>query len=396
MNYTVTSTVAHWQLNNEWVILRADLSVPLHDGSLVHDHKLQAIKPTIDLIHERGGRIVLMTHMGRPLNADERLSTKQLMPWFTAQGYTVRFANTVAQARRLQQELRDPNTIILLENLRFFPGEQQPDVAFAKKLATLGDYFVQDAFGVLHRTDSSVTLLPEQFTPDRRTVGLLVEHELQKLHRLLAHPVRPFVLIMGGGKLAEKIPVITHLLDVVDTILLCPALSFIFAQAMGNTVGKSLVDETMQATATQIMQTALEKQVTIRLPIDYQVAEDNIDGPLSMVPADDMPVHAVGIAIGPQTAQLYAQEIHQAKMIFFNGINGFLERPDTLDGTKQLFTAMASTNTFSVVGGGDSAAAAYTLGFGDAFDHISTGGGATLAYLSGIALPGLKYWAEAK
>ncbi len=389
----MVSKLPEWNLANARVVLRADLNVPLDHGSIVDDERLQAIRPTLDLILQKGGQCILLTHLGKPKEYDPQLSTQQLIPWFKKNNYSIEFAATSADIQ--------PNTqarIILLENLRFFPGEQTQDQSFAQELAQLGDYYVNDAFGTLHRTDTSITLVPLLFSPEKRTIGLLVERELRTLDTLRKHPHHPFVLILGGSKAATKIPLIEYFIDgtkqtkhdTVNTVLLCPALAFTFAKALGKPVGKSLVDDSMLETCKKIVAKSHERNIDLVLPIDYQIAYENHTTPFEIVDANTMPDNGIGISIGPKTIALFKKKIDTAKTIFFNGTPGFIDQPETLEGAKNLLRAITETSAATILCGGDSIAVAHRFGLVDSFTHVSTGGGATLTYLSGKPLPGLE------
>ncbi len=257
-------------------------------------------------------------------------------------------------------------------------------------MRTLGDVYVNDAFGVLHRNDTSVTLLPTLFASDDRTIGFLVEKELAALSKLVNSPEQPFVFICGGGKIHDKLPLIEAMLPRVQTVLFCPAISCTVSKALGKSVGKSLVDDSSIAGVTDFFQKAYTRGVRILLPSDYQVAKDTLQGPLSCACADDFPFDAMAISIGSCTVECYAEEIQKAKTIFFNGLPGFVDRPETLEGAAGIFKAMGSSSGYSVIGGGESVAAVQELGLDDRIDYLSTGGGASLAYLAGEELPGLK------
>jgi len=285
----------------------------------------------------------------------------------------------------------------LLENLRFFSGEKNNNQAFAQELAQLGDYYVDDAFGTLHRTDTSITLVPLLFAPDKRSIGLLVEKELRILDRLREHPDHPFVLMLGGGKTTTKIPLIERFIDqkikghdTVDTVLLCPALAFTFAKALGKPVGKSLVDDAMLNVCRTILDKSKQQNIDIILPIDYQIAYDTITQPFAVIDADAMPDNSIGISIGPKTIELFKKKMNSAKIIFFNGAPGFIDKPETLEGAKNLLQAITAHSANTILSGGDSIAIAHRCGLLHEFTHVSTGGGATLAYLSGKTLPGLE------
>jgi phosphoglycerate kinase len=348
---------------------------------------LQAILPTIDLIQQKGGKVILATHLGRPTGPTPGLSTKNLVPWFKQHGYAIDFEPHLEHA--YDQSFFDQKTILLLENMRFFPQEKTGDLQFAQSLARLSDWYVNDAFALLHRNDSSITVLPTLFTPATRTIGLLIERELTMLNQILHQPKKPFVLICGGGKVADKIPLLNNLLPHISTLLLCPAIVFTFLKALKKNVGKSLVDDEALSLTLEMLRTAQEKNIKIMFPIDYQVAQQTFNGPLSLVAADEFPADGVGISIGPKTAQLFGDEIRHAQTIFYNGAMGDINRPETLAGLGELFKAMGQSNGFSIVGGGESVAAAKRLGAEHMINYISTGGGATLAYVSGQKLPGL-------
>ncbi len=411
------SKLPEWNLTNTRVLLRADLNVPIDHGHIVDDTRLHAIRPTLDLILQKGGHCIIITHMGEPTTYTPELSTEQLIPWFKKNKYAIEFAHTPAEVRN--QHSNPAARITLLENLRFFPGEKNNDHTFAQELAQLGEYYVDDAFGTLHRTDTSITLVPLLFLPDKRSIGLLVEKELRVLDRLREHPIHPFVLVLGGSKAATKIPLIQSFMDgrtsegpfvlslskdrprnastssartgnTVNTVLLCPALAFTFAKALEKPVGKSLVDDTMLDACRHILKQSHEQNIEIVLPIDYQITDENHPQQYTIIMADHMPPDGVGISIGPKTVELFKKRMSNAKTIFFNGTPGFTEQPETLEGAKNLLHAITETSANTILSGGDSIAVAHMFGLLHAFTHVSTGGGATLTYLSGQTLPGLE------
>lgn len=386
MNYQ--SALAHYNLDNQRVILRADLNVPINNGIITDDYRLKAILPTIDLILKKNGAITLLTHIGRPQKQEASLSTRILVQWFAARNYTISWASNIKQAQSL---IATPgNPIVLLENLRFYPEEKAQDQNFALALSSLGNYYVNDAFGTLHRQDSSITLLPLQFKPDHRTIGLLVEKELLVLSKLIDNPAQPFVLILGGGKVKDKLPVIENLLTKTHTILLCPAIVATFLKARGQEVGKSLVDQTALELCKIIEEKAQKNNVRILVPVDYLIAHNDLDGILETVNADNFPADGIALSIGQKTIELYTRVIGQAGTIFFNCAMGFLQKEKSLEGTQKLLQAIANAHAFSVVGGGDSVAAVVRAGLSNKIGFLSTGGGATLTYLSGKKLPGLQ------
>jgi phosphoglycerate kinase len=332
---------------------------------------------------KKGGQIILATHLGRPEGkCNQKLSTKILLPWFQEHGYAMQFSPTFADAR-----LTD-SPIILLENLRFFPGEQNQDPSFAQELASLADFYVNDAFGLLHRNDTSITLVPTLFDAQHCTIGLLIEHELNALDKLI-HPEHPFVVIMGGGKVTTKLPMLNHIINVVDTILLCPALVFTFMKALGFEVGNSLVDTPALAKSLVLLEEAKTKEVTLVFPEDYRVMLQGKEKKLITVDANAIPKSSMGISIGPKTLMQFSQTIKQAKTIFFNAAMGFADQPETMQELHKLLESVAQSPAFTVVGGGDSVSAVRKFGLAEKINFLSTGGGSTLAYLSGEIMPGL-------
>jgi phosphoglycerate kinase len=383
--------IPSWDLHNKRVFLRADLNIPLSNDTIIDDYRLQEIMPTIALILTKGGQIVLASHIGRPKNSDSALSTRHLIPWFARHQVTVTYAATPSDATALQ---RQHTPLILLENLRFFSGEKNNDAHFARELAALGDFYVNDAFGTLHRADTSVALVPTLFSPEKRSIGLLIEREIRALEPLRTQPQKPFVTIIGGGKVVDKLPLLEGLLSRVDTVLVCPALSFTFMQAEGISVGKSLVDISALDTCKKILNQAKKQNVEILLPLDYQIAQDTLMGALSYVDAKNIPSYGIGISIGPKTIAAYTNLLKKAHTIFFNAAMGFTQRPETRHSTYALIQALAQSSGYAVIGGGDSVAAAEKMIKEkkiekDKIGYLSTGGGATLAYISGQTLPGI-------
>ncbi|HZW61055.1 MAG TPA: phosphoglycerate kinase, partial [Candidatus Babeliales bacterium] len=314
---SLSSELPHVDLEGMRVLLRADLNVPIANTHILNDYRLKAIVPTLELIKKKGGKIILATHIGRPTSFTANLSTSLLLPWFKHHGYTIAYEANLQTA--VDKSHTFDTDILLLENLRFFPGEKEGDATFAQTLANMGDYYVNDAFALLHRSDTSITLVPQLFQKDRRTIGLLIEHELRMLNRLIEKPKKPFVLALGGGKVADKLPLLDSLIDSVDTILLCPAIVFTFLKAQGKQTGKSLVDDAAVEECKKILEKADQKKVSMIFPQDYQIARNSFYGPLSLTDAQQFPADGVGISIGPKTIELFAQKIEQAQTIFYNG-----------------------------------------------------------------------------
>jgi phosphoglycerate kinase len=385
------SALRDWNIAGKRVILRADFNVPLnydthdtHKTTIIDDFRLRSLLPTIDLILQKQGSIILITHMGRPKKPTPSLSTSLLVPWFKEHNYDIAYAATPAQVGLLH------SPIILLENTRFFPGEKNQDPLFAQELASLGNYYVNDGFGVMHRKDTSIAIVPLLFSPEKRTYGLLVEKELNMLTSLMKKPKKPFVLIVGGAKVAEKIALIEHMLPVIDSILLCPPLVFTFNKALGKPIGNSLVDTTALNLCTRIMHEAHAKNIPLLFPSDYRVTTTTLDGPLLTTETDSIQKNETGVSIGPKTATLFEHTIQSAGTIFFNGAMGFINKPETMRGMNALLEIIAQAQGTSIIAGGDSVAAVCKHGLKNHIDYLSTGGGSALAYMSGQQLPGLE------
>lgn len=388
----IKTNLKNLNLTNKRVFLRADLNVPLKNGNILDDYRLKAILPTIDLIQKHGGKVILATHIDRPTEFNPELSTKNLINWFKDKGYQINFEPDLNKA--YNESFTNWDNILLLENLRFFEGEQKHSKKFALELARLADFYVNDAFGLLHREDSSITLVPEFFEKNKRTIGLLIEKELNALNKLIKNAEHPFLLILGGGKVEDKIILIKNLLNKVNEIQLLPAIVFTFLKAQGKTVGQSLVAPDLLDCVASIEKDAAKKNVKLFFPKDYIIAKDTFKGKLSILKRENFDnfENYFGISIGPKTAELFSQSINDAKTIFFNGLPGDLSRPETLENIKILFRAMANSKAYTYICGGDSVAAARILGFEKQIRHLSTGGGSVLTYLSGKELPGLKFF----
>lgn len=356
------SAIPSWTLENKSVFLRADLNVPLNNGTIEDEFKLQALIPTLDLILDKKGKIILATHIGRPTHAQPELSTQHLLPWFLYKGYSVVFCPTLEKA--YEESKQNTQTIVLLENLRFYPGEKSEDTEFAQQLKKLAQYYVNDAFGTLHRTDSSVVALPQLFSINQKTFGLLIQKELNNAQKLLT-PKHPFCVIIGGGKASDKIPLIKALSSKIDHLLLCPGIDREFTQIAADI-----------------------QSLPIELPEDYIVGKSLTQGPFIVKKRSELRSQDFTVCIGPGTQKKYAELITQCKTVFYNGLMGTLENLETLAGVYALFTAMQHCE-YALIGGGDSTAAARKLGF-DKSLNLSTGGGALLAYLSNKKLPALE------
>jgi len=385
----IKSAIHDQIFDNRRVFLRADLNVPISDKVITNDYRLQAILPTIDLLQQKGAKIILATHIGRPTGHNPELSTELLVPWFKKQGYDIVFAPTMEDAFKKSTE--ENKTIVLLENLRFFESEKtNNNPEFVEELERLADYYVNDAFGVMHRNDASVAALPRLFGPDQRSIGLLIEQELDTLQKIKEGTEKPFVLIIGGSKIKTKLPLIQEMIGTADSILLCPAIVFTLLKAMDKPVGNSLIDESLIHQGKEILRLAEKSKTELLFPIDYQVSKNNFDGPVSTIESTKIPDGYMGMSIGPKTEELFAQKVNTAKTIFFNGAIGNPERVETLGGMEKLLTAIGKSKAFSVVAGGDSVAMTQMFGLNLKMDRCLTGGGAALTFLANKPMPGLE------
>ncbi|WP_068493990.1 phosphoglycerate kinase [Pseudoclavibacter helvolus] len=388
-------------LTGKKVIVRCDLNVPLKEGAITDDGRIRASLGTLRLLLDQGAQVIVISHLGRPKGAPE--PQYSLAPAATRLGELLEIdaplaADTVGEdAQRLVAGLED-GQLVVLENLRFNPGETSKDDAerraFAEQLASFADAFVSDGFGVVHRKQASVYDLP-QIVPS--AAGLLVANELEVLERLTSAVERPYAVVLGGSKVSDKLGVIEHLLPRVDSILIGGGMLFTFLAAQGHKVGSSLLESDQLDTVRGYLADAEKRGVSIVLPTDVVVAASfSADAEHEVVPADGIESSAfgasgIGLDIGPETARAFAAVINDSKTVFWNGPMGVFEFPAFAEGTRAVAGALTTVEGLSVVGGGDSAAAVRTLGFADdQFGHISTGGGASLEFLEGKQLPGLQ------
>lgn len=382
-------------LKGKRVLVRSDLNVPLDGTTITDDGRVRASVPTITRLADMGARVLVVAHLGRPKGEpDPQFSLAPVALRLTELlGRPVRFAaDTVdVDARRTAKELED-GEVALLENVRFNAGETSKDDAergaFADELAELADLFVSDGFGVVHRKQASVYDIAERLPA---AVGGLVQAEVEVLRRLTASPERPYVVVLGGSKVSDKLGVIDHLLTKADTLVIGGGMVFTFLAAQGHGVGSSLLEQDQIEVAKGYLERADELGVSIVLPTDVVVApEFNADAPATTVSVDQIPDDQMGLDIGPDSAAAFGEVIRGAKTVFWNGPMGVFEMAAFAEGTRTVAQALTEVDGLSVVGGGDSAAAVRQLGFtDDQFGHISTGGGASLEYLEGKTLPGL-------
>ncbi|MET7511489.1 phosphoglycerate kinase [Streptomyces albidoflavus] len=382
------------------VFVRADLNVPLADGQITDDGRIRAVLPTVEALAGAGAEVIVASHLGRPkgapdpafslLPAAERLG--ELL------GKPVAFAqDTVGPAAHAAVDGLEPGQVAVIENLRFNPGETSKDdaerAAFADELAALADVYVGDGFGAVHRKHASVYDLPARLP---HYAGYLIATEVGVLKKLTDEVQRPYAVVLGGAKVSDKLGVIDNLLEKADRILIGGGMVFTFLKAKGYEVGASMLQEDQIPVVQEYLKRAEEKGVEFVLPVDVVVSGGFPDLKAKepthpdTVPADAIPAGQMGLDIGPATAELYAAKLADARTIFWNGPMGVFEHPDYAGGTRAVAQALLDSPAFTVVGGGDSAAAVRLLGFDEnAYGHISTGGGASLEYLEGKTLPGL-------
>ena len=380
------------------VLVRCDFNVPLKDGVITDENRINAALPTIQKLINDGAKVILCSHLGKPKNGPEakfslapvakRLSEKLGKEVVFAADDTVVGENAKAAVAAMKD-----GDVVLLENTRFRSEETKNGEAFSKDLASLCDIYVNDAFGAAHRAHCStvgVTAFVEE-----AAVGYLMGKELKYLGNAVENPERPFVTILGGAKVSDKLNVIENLLNKADTLIIGGGMAYTFLAAKGYNVGKSLLDESKIDYCKDMLAKAEEKGVKLLLPVDTLCAKDfpdPIDAPVDTIdyPADQIPSDMEGLDIGPKTCELFASEVKSAKTVVWNGPMGVFENPSLANGTIAVAKALAETDAVTIIGGGDSAAAVNTLGFGDKMTHISTGGGASLEFLEGKALPGIE------
>jgi phosphoglycerate kinase len=382
------------------VLVRSDLNVPLEDGLITDDGRIRASAPTIADLADRGARVVVCAHLGRPKGAPDPAYSLAPVAERLAEvlGRPVRFAaETVGDTARDVVDGLGEGEVALLENLRFHPGEESKDdaarAAFADELAALADVYVGDGFGAVHRKHASVYDVPQRLP---HAAGALVLAEVEVLRRLTSDPARPYVVVLGGAKVSDKLGVIDNLLGTVDRLLVGGGMVFTFLKAQGHEVGRSLLEEDQLDAVRSYVRLAEERGVELVLPVDIVAATSlDQDADVAVVAADAIPADRIGADIGPASAQRFADAISGAGTVFWNGPMGVFEMEAFADGTRAVAEALAEVTVaggLTVVGGGDSAAAVRQLGFDEekAFGHISTGGGASLELLEGKALPGLQ------
>ena len=382
------------------VLVRCDFNVPMKDGKITDENRLVAALPTLKKLIADGGKLILCSHLGKVKTEEDKL-TKTLAP------VAVRLSELLGQEVKFvaNPEVVGPNVVeavnamqdgevILLENTRFRKEETKNEDAFSQDLASIADVFVNDAFGTAHRAHCSNVGVTKYIKGDH-VVGYLMQKEIDFLGNAVENPVRPFVAILGGAKVADKLNVIDNLLDKCDTLIIGGGMAYTFLKAKGYEVGKSLLDESKVDYCKEMMAKAEANGKQLLLPIDAVCIDefpspiDNPDIKTTVVAADAIPADREGADIGPKTIELYSNAVKNAKTVVWNGPMGVFENPVLDAGTKAVAAALAETDATTIIGGGDSAAAVNTLGYGDKMSHISTGGGASLEFLEGKDLPGV-------
>ncbi|WP_299457623.1 phosphoglycerate kinase [uncultured Microscilla sp.] len=390
------NTVEQYNFAGKKALVRVDFNVPLNDQfEITDDTRIKAAMPTLQKILKDGGSLILMSHLGRPKDGyNEKFSLKHLVkPLSDRLAVTVKFAADCIgdEAERLAAGLQR-GEVLLLENLRFHQEEKKGDEAFAQKLAKLGDVYVNDAFGTAHRAHASTAVIAQYF--DEKVSGYVMQAELDNAQKVLEKAEKPFTAIMGGAKISDKILVIEQLLDKVDNLLIGGAMAYTFFKAQGGNIGKSLVEEDKLELAKELINKAKDKGVNLLLPEDSVIADD-FKNDANRESADNMAIKEgyMGLDIGEKASAKFSETIQNSKTILWNGPMGVFEMPNFANGTIAVAKAVVEATQnggFSLIGGGDSAAAVNNLGFGKEVSYVSTGGGALLEYMEGKTLPGVK------
>ena len=388
-------TLQDFNFKNKKAIIRVDFNVPLDENFQVTDAtRIEAAKPTIDKILADGGSVILMSHLGRPKGVEEKYSLKHILDKTSEiLGVKVKFATNCvgAEANEAAANLK-PGEVLLLENLRFHAEEEAGDVDFAKQLASLGDIYVNDAFGTAHRAHASTTIIAQYF-PDDKCFGSLLAREIESLNKVLKNSEKPVTAILGGSKVSSKITVIENILDKVDHMIIGGGMTFTFVKALGGKIGDSICEDDKMELALEILKLAKEKGVQIHIPVDVVAANAfSNDAETQIVDVKNIPDGWQGLDAGPKSLENFKKVILESKTILWNGPLGVFELPKFANGTIELgnYIAEATQNgAFSLVGGGDSVAAVKQFGLEDKMSYVSTGGGAMLEMLEGKTLPGI-------
>ncbi|MBL7542918.1 MAG: phosphoglycerate kinase [Bdellovibrionaceae bacterium] len=383
-------TVRDFEVENKVVFLRLDLNVPMEKGKITDYTRIDATLPTINFLIEKGAKLVLASHLGRPKTSKDKEFSMEPV----AKALTERLSKEVLliedpSAKAVKQLLHTlgKDQIILLENVRFEAGETENSEEFASRLASYTDIYINDAFGASHRAHATIQALPAMIP--QRGIGFLIEKEIQMLDTLLLNPKRPYVAILGGAKVSDKIGVIEKLMDIVDAFIIGGAMAYTFLKAQGHSVGKSRVEDDKVKYARELLERIDARNKTVLLPVDHVVTTGIADTANASVKKSFSDIE-MGVDIGPESIRNFSALIKEAGTIFWNGPMGVFETPEFSKGTFALAKVIAESKGMKIIGGGDSAAAAEQSGFADKMTHISTGGGASLEYLQGDKLPGLE------
>ncbi len=402
MNFLSKKTVDDIDVNGKKVLVRCDFNVPLKDGVITNDNRITAALPTIKKLIENGGKVILCSHLGKPKNGpEEKFSLAPVAVRLSELlGKDVVFANddeVVGANAKAAVAAMNNGDVVLLQNTRFRKEETKNLEPFSSELASLADVFVMDAFGSAHRAHCSTAGVTDHIKDT--AVGYLMQKEINYLGNAVEVPERPFVAILGGAKVADKLNVISNLLEKCDTLIIGGGMSYTFLKAQGYEVGKSLVDDEKLDYCKEMIAKAEKLGKKLLLPVDTVVAAEfpnPIDAEIEVntVASDAIPADVMGLDIGEKTQQLFADAVKSAKTVVWNGPMGVFENPTLAKGTIAVAQALADTDATTIIGGGDSAAAVISLGFADKMSHISTGGGASLEYLEGKVLPGIAVIAD--
>lgn len=383
-------TVRDLDVEGRRVFVRADLNVPLREGVITDDTRIRASLPTVHYVLDHGGSVILASHLGRPRG--QRVTSLSLRPvaerLSQLLGLPVSLSPDVAgtEARRLASRL-EPGQVLMLENLRFCPEEEKNEAEFSHDLASLADLYVNDAFGAAHRAHASTTGITA-FLPS--AAGLLMERELRALNEVLHHPRHPLAVLVGGAKISSKVGVLENLLGIADLFLIGGGMANTFLKAQGVNVGASLVEDDALGTAQTFLHDAEERGRQVYLPVDV-VITDRVEGgaDATVVPVDGVPEDQMIVDIGPRTVERFCQALHGVRQVVWNGPMGVCEVRPFAEGTRAMAEVVANAPAWTLVGGGDSVAAVQSIHMADKFDHVSTGGGASLEFLEGRTLPGI-------
>jgi phosphoglycerate kinase len=388
-------TLNDFDFKNKKAIIRVDFNVPLDENFKVTDAtRIEAAKPTIDAILAQGGSVILMSHLGRPKGVEEKYSLKHILKTTSeVLGVPVHFAvDCIGEEGKNAAATLQAGEVLLLENLRFHKEEEAGDVAFAKELASLGDIYVNDAFGTAHRAHASTTIIA-QFFPTNKCFGLLLAKEIESLNKVLKNSERPVMAVLGGSKVSSKITVIENILDKVDHMIIGGGMTFTFVKALGGKIGDSICEDDKQELALEILRLAKEKGVQIHIPVDVVAADDfSNTANTKIVDVNEIPDGWQGLDAGPKSLANFEKVIMECKTILWNGPLGVFEMESFANGTIALgnyIAASTENGAFSLVGGGDSVAAVKQFGLEDKMSYVSTGGGAMLEMLEGKVLPGI-------